>query len=92
MLGNLHGGATATIFDDLTALPLCLVEGWGYGGVSRSLNVSIPSIDLRLSERLGNVVVKGDLEIKTALEDVSWYKDGIWLTDNCSHRSRIYGP
>jgi acyl-coenzyme A thioesterase 13 len=42
-LGTLHGGATATIFDDLTTGVIAVVakkDFWLFGGVSRTLAVS----------------------------------------------------
>lgn len=43
-LGNLHGGAAATILDDFTTLPIALVRKtgfWEWMGVSRTLSVTL---------------------------------------------------
>jgi len=59
-MGNLHGGATATIFDISTTVPLALArkEGyWEFAGVSRTLNVAY----LRAVAQGEEIEVEGEL-------------------------------
>lgn len=75
-MGNLHGGATATIFDNCTTLPLALVqrEGfWELAGVSRTLSVTYlnPVVNGEEVEVVAELVTiskrMGELESSSAL-------------------------
>jgi len=71
-LGNFHGGAIATVFDECTTTPIALIRRngfWMLFGVSRTLNVAylegasegeeveVESEIVRIGKRLGKVVL-----------------------------------
>jgi len=92
VLGNMHGGATATIFDNLTTLPLCLVEGWGFGGVSRGLNVTY----LRPVECGEEIEVTGEVmgygkRLALCRGTMTRVSDGV-VVATCEHSKVAMGP
>ncbi|MCJ1473317.1 hypothetical protein MMC13_001968 [Lambiella insularis] len=92
LLGNLHGGATATILDVLTSLPLSLVPNWELSGVSRSLTVAFlrPAKEGEEMEIKAEVMAAGK-QLASTRGIMTRVRDGA-VVATCQHEKVNVGP